>query len=640
MGGTGPQYRVPTPHGSVMASKSDKQSAAGTRTGQPPAPDATGIGTDFRLPDAQVLSQNMAAIAERSQRIVADFLKRQGAEGGTKSLDPLNLGSAFFEMTARLMANPAKLMQAQFSFWQDYMTLWQNTARRMMGEAPAPVAAPAPGDKRFKDDAWQQNEVFDFIKQSYLLSARWMQGLVKDVEGLDDKAAQKVDFYTRQFVDALAPSNFVLTNPEVLRKTAETGGENLLKGLNNLLADLERGRGKLSIRMTDPDAFRIGQNIAVTPGKVVYQNALMQLIQYAPTTETVLKRPLLIIPPWINKYYILDLRPKNSFVRWAVAQGHTVFMVSWVNPGEELHAKSFEDYMQDGVLDALGAIEQATGEKDVNAIGYCLGGTLLGSTLAYMAAKKDTRIRCATFFTTMLDFTQAGELSVFIDEEQLKSLEEKMDSRGYLDGSEMATTFNMLRANDLIWSFVVNNYLLGQEPFPFDLLYWNSDSTRMPATMHSFYLRKMYQENRLAEPGGITLDGVPIDLSRVSIPTYTLSTREDHIAPWTSTYKGMQLLGSAGKGKARFVLAASGHIAGVVNPPEAGKYSHWTGGDLPDAAETWFAGATELAGSWWPDWQRWVSDQGKATVPARTPGEGDLKVIEDAPGSYVQVRAQ
>jgi polyhydroxyalkanoate synthase len=644
--GIGPQYRVPAPHGSAMASKSDKQSPAGSRPGQPAAPEATGIGTDFRLPDAQVLSQNMAAIAERSQRIVADFLKRQGAEGamqagGAKSLDPLNLGSAFFEMTARLMANPAKLMQAQFSFWQDYMTLWQNTARRMMGEAPsAPVAAPAPGDKRFKDDAWQQNEVFDFIKQSYLLSARWMQGLVKDVEGLDDKAAQKVDFYTRQFVDALAPSNFVLTNPEVLRKTAETGGENLLKGLNNLLADLERGRGKLSIKMTDPDAFRIGQNIAVTPGKVVYQNALMQLIQYAPTTETVLKRPLLIIPPWINKYYILDLRPKNSFVRWAVAQGHTVFMVSWVNPGEELHAKSFEDYMKEGVLDALAAIEQATSEKDVNAIGYCLGGTLLGATLAYMAAKKDTRIKSATFLTTMLDFTQAGELSVFIDEEQLKSLEEKMDSRGYLDGSEMATTFNMLRANDLIWSFVVNNYLLGQEPFPFDLLYWNSDSTRMPATMHSFYLRKMYQENKLAEPGGIVLDGVPIDLGRVTIPTYTLSTREDHIAPWTSTYKGMQLLGSAKKGKARFVLAASGHIAGVVNPPEAGKYSHWTGGELPDEAESWFAGATELSGSWWPDWQRWVADQAKATVAARTPGERDLKPIEDAPGSYVQVRAQ
>jgi polyhydroxyalkanoate synthase len=631
-----------------MPSKSDKSKAPVGGPGPAATPPAgappQGAAPDFRLPDAAVLSHNMAAIAERSQRIVADFLKRQGAEGGPKSLDPLNLGSAFFEMTARLMADPAKLMQAQFSFWQDYMTLWQNTARRMMGDAPPPVATPAPGDKRFKDDAWQENEVFDFIKQSYLLSARWMQGLVKDVEGLDDKAAQKVDFYTRQFVDALAPSNFVMTNPEVLRKTAETGGENLLKGLNNLLSDLERGRGKLSIRMTDPDAFRIGQNIAVTPGKVVYQNALMQLIQYTPTTETVLKRPLLVIPPWINKFYILDLRPKNSFVRWAVGQGHTVFVISWVNPGEELAAKGFDAYMQEGVLDAVDAIGKATGEHAINAIGYCLGGTLLASTLSYMAEQNDTRIKSATFFTTMLDFTQAGELSVFIDEEQLKALEEKMDSRGYLEGSEMAGTFNMLRANDLIWSFVVNNYLLGQEPFPFDLLYWNSDSTRMPAAMHSFYLRKMYQENKLAEPGGISLAGVPIDLGRIDIPVYFLSTREDHIAPWTSTYRGMQLVGSAAKGHGRFVLAASGHIAGVVNPPEAGKYSHWTDGHraghaLASDPDAWFAGATELAGSWWPDWQRWVAGQDGTTVPARTAGEGALPVIEDAPGSYVQVRA-
>jgi polyhydroxyalkanoate synthase len=351
-----------------------------------------------------------------------------------------------------------------------------------------------------------------------------------------------------------------------------------------------------------------------------------------------------VIPPWINKFYILDLRPKNSFVRWAVGQGHTVFVISWVNPGEELAAKGFDAYMQEGVLDAVDAIGKATGEHAINAIGYCLGGTLLASTLSYMAEQNDTRIKSATFFTTMLDFTQAGELSVFIDEEQLKALEEKMDSRGYLEGSEMAGTFNMLRANDLIWSFVVNNYLLGQEPFPFDLLYWNSDSTRMPAAMHSFYLRKMYQENKLAEPGGISLAGVPIDLGRIDIPVYFLSTREDHIAPWTSTYRGMQLVGSAAKGHGRFVLAASGHIAGVVNPPEAGKYSHWTDGHraghaLASDPDAWFAGATELAGSWWPDWQRWVAGQDGTTVPARTAGEGALPVIEDAPGSYVQVRA-
>jgi polyhydroxyalkanoate synthase len=587
----------------------------------------------FKMPDPAALGRSMTDIAERSQRLVSEWLKRQPQE--EHDADPLNIGSAFLEMTARLMANPAKLMQAQLGFWQDYMTLWQNTARKMMGIEAEPVIDAASGDRRFRDDMWKENEVFDFIKQSYLLSARFVQDVVKHVDGLDPKTAQKVDFYSRQFVDAMSPSNFLLTNPEVLRKTAETGGENLLKGLSNLLSDLERGKGRLSIKMTDIDAFKIGENIGVSPGKVVYQNDLMQLIQYAPATEKVLKRPLLIVPPWINKFYILDLRPKNSFVRWAIAQGHTVFMVSWVNPDERLSQKGFDDYMAEGVLGALDAIAAATGERDVNAIGYCLGGTLLASSLAYMAAKGDDRIRSATFFVTMMDFQEAGELGVFIDEEQLQGLEEKMNKRGYLDGSEMATTFNMLRANDLIWSFVVNNYLLGNEPFPFDLLYWNSDSTRMPARMHSFYLRKMYQENLLSKQGGIELGGVPIDLHKIETPAYFLSTREDHIAPWKSTYRGTQLLGGA----KRFVLAASGHIAGVVNPPDGGKYSHWINPDLPSDPEAWFHGATEIAGSWWPDWQRWVTALGKAQVPARTPGEGGLRTIEDAPGSYVRVRA-
>ena len=545
----------------------------------------------FNLPDPAVVGRSMADIAERSQRLVAEWLKRQGHE--EQELDPLNIGSAFLEMTARLMANPAHMVQAQIGFWQDYMTLWQNTARRMMGVPAERVIDAASSDRRFKDDAWRDNEVFDFIRQSYLLSARYVQDVVTHVDGLDPKTAQKVDFYARQFVDAMSPSNFLLTNPEVLRKTAETGGENLLKGLNNLLTDLERGKGKLHIKMTDTEAFRVGENIGVSPGKVVYQNDLMQLIQYSPSTEQVLKRPLLIGPPWINKFYILDLRPRNSFVRWAVSQGHTVFVISWVNPDSRLAEKGFEDYMQEGYLAALDAIEQATGEREVNAIGYCLGGTLLSSTLAYMAAKKDDRIKSATFFVTMMDFQESGELGVFIDEEQLQSLEEKMNKRGYLEGSEMATTFNMLRANDLIWSFVVNNYLLGNEPFPFDLLYWNSDSTRMPARMHSFYLRKMYQENLLAQPGGISLCGVPIDLRKIRTPAYFLSTREDHIAPWKSTYRGTQLL----SGPKRFVLAASGHIAGVVNPPEGGKYSHWINESLPPDPEKWLAGGTEMAGS-------------------------------------------
>ena len=584
----------------------------------------------FRLPDPALVSRTMADVAERSQRIVADFLKRQADQPG--EADPMHIGNAFLDMTTRLMANPAKLMQAQIGFWQDYLTLWGNTARRLMGEPAPAVIAEDQKDKRFKDEAWRDNEVFDFIRQSYLLSARYMQGLVHDAEGMDDKTAQKVDFYTRQFVDAMSPTNFALTNPEVLRRTAETGGENLLKGLSNLLTDLERGQGNLRIRMTDESKFKVGENIAVTPGKVVYQNDLMQLIQYAPTTDKVLKRPLLILPPWINKYYILDLRPKNSFIRWAVDQGHTVFVVSWVNPDARLAEKGFEDYMLEGPYAALDAIEKATGEKAVNAIGYCLGGTLLSATLAHMAAKRDTRIKSATFFTTMVDFAEAGELGVFIDEEQLKALEAKMQKRGFLEGREMATTFNMLRANDLIWSFVVNNYLLGQDPFPFDLLYWNDDSTRMPARMHSFYLRRMYQQNDLIKPGGIELLGVKLDLRKIKLPTYILSTREDHIAPWASTYRATQTYA----GDIRFVLAASGHIAGVVNPPDAGKYSHWVNTELPADPEAWLAGSTELAGSWWPDWQRWVAGQDPAQVPARQP----KNAIEDAPGSYVKVMAQ
>ncbi|MFC3124800.1 PHA/PHB synthase family protein [Pseudoroseomonas globiformis] len=590
----------------------------------------------FRMADPAMVSRTMADVAERSQRIVADFLKRQAqgdtAPGAAPGADPMQIGNAFMEMTTRLIANPARLVEAQLGFWQDYLTLWQNTARRMFGDAVDPVIAEDGKDRRFKDDAWRENEVFDFIRQSYLLSARYFTNIAHAADDLDPKTALKVDFYTRQFVDALSPSNFLMTNPEVLRKTAETGGENLLRGLQNLLSDLERGKGQLRIRMTDESKFRIGETIAVTPGKVVFQNDLMQLIQYAPATERVLRRPLLIVPPWINKFYILDLRPKNSFIRWAVEQGHTVFVISWVNPDEHLATKTFENYMTEGPYAALDAIRDATGETDINAVGYCLGGTLLACTLAHMAARQDERIRAATFFTTMLDFAEAGELSVFIDEEQLQAIENRMQKRGYLEGREMATTFNMLRANDLIWSFVVQNYLLGQEPFPFDLLFWNDDSTRMPAAMHSFYLRRMYQQNDLIKPGGITLAGTVLDLGKIKVPSYVLSTREDHIAPWKSTYRATQLLG----GPVRFVLAASGHIAGVTNPPSSGKYSHWVAENNPPTPAEWFDASTELAGSWWPDWQRWISAQDSTMVAARVPHAGAL---EDAPGSYVKVMA-
>ncbi|HXV24483.1 MAG TPA: class I poly(R)-hydroxyalkanoic acid synthase [Alphaproteobacteria bacterium] len=591
---------------------------------------------ETKLPDPVELSKSMARIAGRSQRLVTEFLRRQANGGHPIQADPLSLGRTFLEMTARMMADPAKLMQAQMTLWQDYLKLWQSTTRRMLGQETEPVIEPSKDDRRFKHEAWSENQLFDFIKQSYLLTARWMQSTVRDVAGLDDKTAKKVDFYTRQFVDAMAPSNFVMTNPEVLKATLESGGENLVKGLENLLKDLERGKGRLSISMTDIEAFKVGQNIAVTPGQVIYQNDLMQLLQYDPATDRVARRPLLILPPWINKYYILDLRPANSFIKWAVEQGHTVFVASWVNPDETLAQKSFEDYMVEGPLAALGAIEQATGERDVNAVGYCLGGTLLAATLAWMAAQKDDRLKSATYLASMVDFSEPGELGVFIDEEQLTVLEEKMEKRGYLEGHEMATTFNMLRANDLIWSFVVNNYLLGKDPFPFDLLYWNADSTRMPAEMHSFYLRKMYQENLLVKPGGITLKGVPLDLRKITTPAFILSTKEDHIAPWRSTYAATQLF----KGPRTFVLSASGHIAGVVNPPTANKYCHWANAELPADPDRWLSGAEQHAGSWWPSWQHWIAEFSGGEVKARKPGDGKLKPIEPAPGSYVKVMLQ
>jgi poly[(R)-3-hydroxyalkanoate] polymerase subunit PhaC len=456
---------------------------------------------------------------------------------------------------------------------------------------------------------------------------------VLSVDGLDEKTARKVDFYTRQFIDALSPSNFVLTNPEVLRETVQSGGQNLIQGLKNLLKDLDRGdHRQLRIRMTDLEAFKLGMNVATTKGKVVYQNELMQLVQYQPSTKEVYRRPLLIIPPWINKFYILDLRENNSFIKWAVDQGHTVFVISWVNPDEKLAHKDFKDYLVEGSLAALDAIEQATDEQKVNAIGYCLGGTLLAATLAYLAAKNEERIASATFLATLIDFSEPGELGVFVDEHQVSALEKRMEERGYLEGFEMATTFNMLRSNDLIWSFVVNNYLLGKDPFPFDLLYWNSDATRMPAKMHSFYLRNMYIKNLLKQPGGLKLAGVAIDISKVKTPAYFLSTVEDHIAPWKSTYAGTKLLG----GPAKFVLAGSGHIAGVINPPCANKYGYRTNAKLPREPNAWLNDAAHNEGSWWPDWGKWIEAYGGARVPARVPGKGRLKALEDAPGSYVK----
>ncbi len=588
------------------------------------------VETDQSAQIVEILGE----IADRSRKLIEDFVARQGdLENLGNGHTPL--GGTFMEMLSRVMSQPHELVQAQFGLWQDYMRLWQSTAQRMLGAESEPVIVPDRGDRRFKDAAWHDNALFDFIKQSYLLSSKYFLQVASQKDGLNDKTQQKLEFYTRQFVEMMAPSNFVATNPEVLRLTIESRGENLLRGLKNMLEDLERGKGRLAIKMTDLEAFEIGRNIATSQGKVVFQTDLMQLIQYSPSTPEAHRRPLMIVPPWINKFYILDLQPKNSFIKFCVDQGFTTFVLSWVNPDEKLSHMSFEDYMLQGPLAALDAIQQATGEKEITAIGYCLGGTLLASTLSWMKQKRDNRIKSATFFTTLVDFSDPGELGVFIDEEQLAAIERSMAKRGYLDGAEMATTFNMLRANDLIWSFVINNYLMGKDPFPFDLLYWNSDSTRMPAAMHSFYLRRCYHENALVQPGAVRLNGVDIDLRRIELPVYWVSTREDHIAPWKSTYAATQLY----RGPRRFVLAGSGHIAGVVNPPASGKYGYWTNDELAADPEAWLAGAVHHEGSWWHDWASWNAAHAGEMVPARQPGEGKLTVLEDAPGSYVRTRA-
>ncbi|HEY2816439.1 MAG TPA: class I poly(R)-hydroxyalkanoic acid synthase [Casimicrobiaceae bacterium] len=599
-------------------------------------PTATESAAGSTSHDPAAFAESLALAADKSAKLMGEFAARNANGPRSVFADELGIGKAFLELAAKMLANPYRLAEAQLNLWWDYMSLWQSSMLRMVGAPVEPVAEPAKGDKRFKHEDWQEHFLFDYIKQSYLIAARWLHDQVGSVEGLPDSTRKKVDFFTRQYIDAWAPSNFALTNPEVFRETIATGGQNLVRGLHNLLDDIERGNGQLKISMTDSKAFELGVNIATTPGKIVFQNDLMQLIQYEPSTKKQWQRPLLIIPPWINKYYILDLREKNSFVRWATGEGFSLFVISWVNPDHKLAHKDFEDYLRDGTLAALDAIEKATGEKTVNAIGYCLGGTLLAATLGHMAAHKDKRIASATFMAALIDFTAAGELEVFIDEDQVASLEKKMAERGYLEGGEMANTFNMLRANDLIWTFVINNYLLGRDPFPFDLLHWNCDSTRMPAKMHSFYLRNMYMKNLLRKPGGLTLDGVKIDLSKVKVPTYFVSAMEDHIAPWKTTYAGPRIL----SGPSRFVLSGSGHIAGMINPPSANKYGYWVNDALPADASEWFAGATQQPSSWWSDWRKWVERYLGKEVAARIPGKAKLKVIEAAPGSYARVRAE
>jgi polyhydroxyalkanoate synthase len=633
-----PKAARPRAKASAKTQGSTKPPAQGpaepkTAEASPKAAEPTAV--TWQINDPAEFAANMVRVGTQAQKLIGDFILHQRERALREPVDPLNLTGAFFELAKAMASNPSLLAQAQSKLWQSYVELWDRTARSMLGGKSEPLVSPRPGDKRFRDPDWQQIQIFDFIKQSYLLTANWLQDTVSKVEGLDEHEKRRIEFYTKQFADAIAPSNFVLTNPEVLRTTLNSNGENLINGLKNLLADMERGGGDLAIRQS-ADSFRIGENIATAPGKVVFRNDLIELLQFAPTTATVFRRPLLIFPPWINKFYILDLKPENSFIRWMVQQGYTVFVVSWVNPDAHLAQKSFSDYMREGIFAALDAVHAATGERKVNTIGYCIGGTLLSAALAYMAATQDDRVAAAIFFAAQADFSEAGDLSLFIDDPQLKALEETMTAGGgVLKGSKMATTFNMLRANDLIWSFVISNYLLGKAPMPFDLLYWNADSTRMPAAAHLFYLRKFYRDNALAK-GQLTLDNVHLDLQRVTIPVYLQSAREDHIAPCRSIYKTTHLMG----GPVRFILAGSGHIAGVVNPPSAQKYQYWTNDTLPERFDSWFEGAVEHKGSWWPDLISWLGPLSGEQVPARHPGDGKLPALEDAPGTYVKVKSE
>lgn len=590
----------------------------------------------YIINNPEAFAHNLAAIVENFGKAAAAYVEPR-EKGEVKA----GMADEFTEVVKTLAKvgdwwtrDPSRYIEAQSRLMTGYMALWSQSMRRMMGEPAEPVAAPEPGDKRFQDPEWSENQFYDVIKQAYLLSTRWAQDLVEEADGLDAHTRHKAEFYVKQIAAALSPSNYVLTNPELLRETAATNAENLVRGTRMLAEDIRAGGGELKIRQSDLTKFRIGQNLALTPGKVVYENDVCQLIQYEATTPDVLKRPLLIVPPWINKFYILDLTPEKSFIKWAVDQGHTVFVISWVNPDGRHAGKSFEHYMREGIFEALDVIERITRSKEVNTIGYCVGGTLLAVTLAYAAATGEERIKSATLFTTQVDFQNAGDLKVFVDEEQIKILEEQMAEKGYLDGSKMAAAFNSLRPTDLIWPYFVNNYMRGKEPFPFDLLYWNADSTRMPAANHSFYLRNCYLDNTLAE-GRMEVGGVKLDLKKVQTPIYNLATREDHIAPARSVYLGSSLFG----GPVRFVLAGSGHIAGVINHPSRKKYQYWTGGPAVGKLEDWIAKAEEHAGSWWPDWHAWIESMDATRVPARKIGGGRYNPIEEAPGRYVKTRA-
>lgn len=626
------------PQPKAQAAAAAQPSASATSPGPQPEDASTGAFSAAgpeTLEIMEALSRNLARAAMTAQGAIAEAALRQADRAPGLDADPFHVGPAMAKVMASLAGRPDALMQAQGDLWRRYAELWHFAARRAMGETGSPVATPTKGDKRFNAPDWTENPVFDVIKQSYLITSDWMNGLVARAEDIDPMTRRRVEFFTRMLTDALSPSNFLASNPEALKEALSTRGESLVRGMENFAGDLARGGGQLAISQTDYDQFEIGVNVATAPGKVVFQNEIIQLIQFSPSTEQVHEIPLVIFPPWINKFYILDLRPENSMIRWLTSQGFTVFVASWVNPDGRLADRTFEDYMRLGIYEGTAAAMKQAGVDRVNTVGYCIGGTLLSATLAHMAAKGDKRIASATFFAAQQDFSEAGDLLLFTSEEWLSDLEKQMESGGgVLAGQTMADTFNMLRSNDLIWSFFVSNYLLGKEPKPFDLLFWNSDQTRMPRTLHLYYLRRFYGDNALAK-GELELDGVKLNLGAVKTPVYVQSSKEDHIAPARSVYRGARLFG----GPTTFTLAGSGHIAGVINAPVAKKYQHWTNPALPETLEAWQADAEESPGSWWPHWADWLRTRSGPMVPARDPAAGPLPPLEDAPGSYVKVKS-
>ncbi len=590
------------------------------------------------LKNLEDLSLNLAKAAMTAQSALAQTLFKPHDVTENVPSDPFQVGPAMTTVANALASNPDKLVNAQTELMTGYLQLWAAMTRRSLGaDDNTEMPSAKIKDKRFSDPRWEQNVIFDMMRQSYLLSSNWLNNLISSVEGIDPISKRRAEFFTKLVTDAFSPSNFLMSNPAALDTLMSTNGESLVKGMQKFAEDLARGDGKLKISQADYAHFEVGKNVATTPGKVIYRNAFFELLQYTPTTENVREIPLLIFPPWINKFYILDLQPKNSLIKWLTDQGFSVFVTSWVNPDASMKDVTFEDYLTQGIYEATKQVMAQCGTKTVNAVGYCIGGTLLGTALAHMAAKGDKSIGSATFFTAQHDFSEAGDLLLFTNNAWIDELERQMDAAGgVLPGAAMADTFNALRANDLVWSFFVNNYLMGKDLTAFDLLCWNADQTRMPKALHMFYLRKFYNENALSK-GELELGGIKIDLKNVKIPVFTQAGREDHIAPPLSVFKGAKMFG----GDVTYVLAGSGHIAGVVNPPAAQKYMHWINKNLSAAAsyDDWFSKASEHAGSWWPYWAEWLHAKSGDWVETRDPSKGPLKPIMDAPGSYVMVKS-